>query len=121
MDKRVYIQVKTSFEGFHCYPMAPKEVDFLREPHRHIFHVTVRIRVTGYDRVLEFIQVQRIINSVIKDELLPQCSVAVDRCSLSCEMMADLIGNTLKNNFGFAVAQVEVSEDNENSGIVVFE
>ena len=32
-------------EGIHKYPDAPDEVDFLRYPHRHMFHFKVQIEV----------------------------------------------------------------------------
>ena len=41
-------------EGIHKYPDAPDEVDFLRYPHRHIFHFKVQIEVFNDDRDIEF-------------------------------------------------------------------
>ena len=32
------IYVKFTKEGIHCYPDAPEDVEFLKNPHRHIFH-----------------------------------------------------------------------------------
>ena len=37
-------------EGIHKYPDAPDEVDFLRYPHRHMFHFKVQIEVYNDDR-----------------------------------------------------------------------
>ena len=41
-------------EGIHKYPNAPKEVEFLKYPHRHIFKFKVQIEVYNDDRDIEF-------------------------------------------------------------------
>ena len=41
-------------EGIHKYPDAPKEVEFLKYPHRHIFKFKVAIEVFHGDRDIEF-------------------------------------------------------------------
>ena len=37
------IIVKTQFEGIHCFPEAPEEVEYLAYPHRHIFGIELEI------------------------------------------------------------------------------
>ena len=40
---RRWIRVRTTFEGFHCWPSAPNEVAFLRNVHRHLFLSLIHI------------------------------------------------------------------------------
>ena len=42
---KIFVVVKTEFEGFHSWEDAPDEVSFLRNLHRHIFHVTAKWKV----------------------------------------------------------------------------
>ena len=42
-------------EGIHKYPDAPDGVEFLKYPHRHIFHFRVELEVFHDDRDVEFI------------------------------------------------------------------
>ena len=114
MAKKSFILVRTSFEGIHKWNDAPIEVDFLKCPHRHIFHVEAKLPVTHDDRQLEFFMVKRILNDII-DKLYPQVEIG----QKSCEMIASEIGEEIMKVYGFRKDfSVSVSEDNENAGIV---
>ena len=107
-----YIKIKTEFEGFHKYENAPEEVKFLRNLHRHIFKVEVKIEVRENDRELEFFIVKRNLNRLI--EQYKRESEETD----SCEMVAEYILDYLEATYRARRIQVEVSEDGENSGII---
>lgn len=95
------------FEGFHCWPDAPPEVNFLRYPHRHIFHVTAVKAVQHGDRDIEFILLKRHIEASISEKLKsPEVN------SWSCEHWAQWLIDT--HDLESAV----VSEDNENGAIL---
>ena len=59
-----YIVVRLCFEGIHCWPECDiQDVQFLKNPHRHIFYVTVKWEVKHSDRDKEFISLKEIILS----------------------------------------------------------
>ena len=100
-----YIWITTSMEGFHAYPDAPDEVDFLRNRHRHMFHFRVYIEVFHDDREIEFFmfkrEVERMINFIsINDK--------------SCEMISDELNSAIKAKYPNRSMTIEVSEDLEN-------
>ncbi len=55
MTMRKEIVVRLRYEGFHCWPNASEESQFLRERHRHIFHIECWKEVSEDDREIEFI------------------------------------------------------------------
>lgn len=111
MSTKTVVYVTTTFEGFHCWPDAPDEVDFLRSRHRHLFHVKMGVKVDHNDRDQEFFilkrKLERLIEEVFVDDAMGEYE------NSSCEDMAQLI----LSEFVDAVF-VEVSEDGENGAIV---
>lgn len=96
---------------FHKYENAPEEVAFLRNNHRHVFHIEAKIEVWDDDRELEFFIVQNHINSV-----LFQLS-----SESSCEMKAKKLLKLLIEKYGINRRyQVSVFEDNENGAEVIY-
>ena len=79
-------------EGIHKYPDAPDEVDFLRYPHRHMFHFKVQIEVYNDDRDIEFFIFKRWLESLYADDTL-QLDYK------SCEMMADDLAKQIKDKY----------------------
>ncbi len=104
---QISIVVNTTFEGFHRWLKAPDSVGFLRDLHRHIFHVTAYKRVSHADRDTEFILLKRQLDGVIQDTLRTQ---QVDEWS--CEHWAIHLAESM----GFF--RVYVSEDGENGAQV---
>jgi len=104
-----WIKIKECFEGIHFWSEAPKEVFFLRSPHRHIFHVTIQIEVFHDDRELEFIMVKRRIKDFLPKKELGQ---------MSCEMIAMDLISKIKIQYGQRHIIIEVSEDGENGAII---
>ena len=94
-------------EGIHCYPDAPEEVDFLKYPHRHIFHFKVQIEVEHDDRDIEFFIFKRWLESLYQDNIL-----ILDY--KSCEMIADDLAKQIKDKYPDRWLAIDVSEDGEN-------
>lgn len=100
-------------EGIHRYPDAPEGVEFLRSPHRHIFHFRVTVEVFHNDRDIEFILFKRELESLYSEKTLQMDYK-------SCEMLAeDLIGY-ISNKYPRRNISVEVSEDGENGATLEF-
>ena len=94
--------VKLQVEGIHNWENCDiKEVEFLKYPHRHIFHIELAKSVDDSDREIEIIMLKRKIKEYLGDE-----PVLFD--GKSCEMIAE---NLLRV---FDADYVEVLEDNEN-------
>jgi hypothetical protein len=107
------IFIKTTFEGIHAYPAAPEGVEFLAHPHRHIFHVEIKVDVFHHDREIEFILFKREIENYI----------VVNLRSLqykSCEMIAEMFLNYVICKYKKRSCSVIVSEDNENGAEVSY-
>lgn len=115
------ICVQTQFKGMHFWPDAPEAVSFLRDRHRHIFHVKATIPVSHDDRQLEFFMVKDNIDEFISTNfyLAPREFLAFANLeNMSCEMMATEILLFLKRVYDIKGIKIEVAEDNENSAIV---
>ena len=110
------IIVKGSYDFVHKYATAPKAVEYLRQPHRHMFHYEVELEVFHDDRELEFIMVKHSIDELLKTryEQWPE--------TFSCEQMANFIGFYLLRTYGrHRYACVSIFEDNENGARVYHE
>ena len=108
-----YIKVRTQFDGLHRWEDAPDEVDFLRNPHRHMFHVSVKMEVKHQTRELEFFIMQKEVNALIQ-----KWKNNIGTETESCEQIAQWLVVQLTEQYGERFIEVEVSEDGENSGIV---
>ena len=95
--------------GFHHWPNAPKEVDYLRHPHRHEFTIKVCVQVLHSDREVEFHTLQREIRALFRTEH--------DFGASSCEHIAKDMVDQLYDA-GYRPEWVEVWEDGENGARV---
>lgn len=97
-------------EGFHYWKDAPEPVAFLRNKHRHIFHITVYVeQKPGVDRDLEYINFKHFLETlkIVNDE------------RDSCEAMATDLKELVEDYFGNKRrVKVQVMEDNENGALV---
>lgn len=104
----INIIVKLQVEGIHHWPECPiVEVDFLKYPHRHIFHITCKKQVSHEDRDIEIIQLKRKIN----DYLIQRFNGNFEK--MSCEMIAIHLINK------YELCYCSVLEDNENGAEVI--
>lgn len=111
MKEQKFIFVTFQKEGIHCYPEAPEGVEFLKHPHRHIFHFRVDIEVWHDDRDIEFILFKREL------ELLYGENGTLDLDFKSCEMLADNLAEYIQDTYPGRDLKIEVSEDGENGAV----
>lgn len=118
MNKQpIALWVKTQFVGFHLWSAAPEQVHYLRDLHRHLFGVRVRVMVTDSDREVEFHMLKADVNAAIQNDLL----INLRNCpGMSCEMMATHLGNVLRSQYNYPVSAVQVDEDGECGAEVYF-
>lgn len=113
----MHIFITTQFEGFHRWKDAPESVGFLRDIHRHIFHVKVTASVTHAERDIEFIlfkrEVEEIIQRIQADEDTSQ-----PLSDWSCETWAKAILTALRDRGYNNKMTCEISEDGENGAVV---
>lgn len=107
MQKQKFIWVTFQKEGIHKYPDAPDGVEFLKYPHRHIFHFRVELEVFHDDRDVEFILLKRELEG-----LYNKGTLQLDY--KSCEMMADDLFEYIEKEYPDRDVIIEVSEDGEN-------
>jgi len=100
-------------EGIHRYPDAPEGVEFLKTPHRHIFHFRVTVEVFHNDRDIEFILFKRELENLYKESTLQ-----VDY--KSCEMLAEDLINYISSKYPMRTVFAEVSEDGENGATLSY-
>lgn len=100
-------------EGIHRYPDAPDGVEFLKNPHRHIFHFRVDVDVFHNDRDIEFILFKRELEA-----LYSEATLQVDY--KSCEMLAEDLIDYISKKYPGRKITVEVSEDGENGATLSY-
>lgn len=102
-------------KGIHLYPAAatdPKleDVEYLGNPHRHLFKFKVWLEVAHNDRDIEFHQFLNWCEELYDNTL------ALDH--KSCEMMAEELIEEITKKYSSRWIQVEVSEDGECGAIL---
>jgi hypothetical protein len=106
--KKMRIFITTQFEATHQWKLCPfPEVSFLKDPHRHMFHVRLEKVVHHDDRDVEFIMLKREVTAFVRLSYEGK-----DLGSMSCEVIA---GELME---AFDACRVEVSEDGENGAIL---
>lgn len=100
-------------EATHNWPGCPfEEVDYLRVPHRHVFHIKAYAPVNHDDRDIEFIMLKHQIAEYMRVTYYDDAKGLHVFGAMSCEMLArELIA-------AFGLSQCEVSEDNENGAVL---
>lgn len=107
---RVTVWATARLPGFHCWPAAPDSRAYLRERHRHLFHVRADALVSHDDRDIEFHD--------LSDMLREWWGHGDRQCGdRSCEALArELAGYLLER--GVTVTTAEVAEDGECGAVV---
>ena len=112
MRREIYSKIE--IEGIHNWKSCPiEEVSYLRDDHRHIFHIKVFKNVTHSDRDIEFIQFKHQIIDYLNTSYFESNKKCLYFGSMSCEMIAEELINE------FDLLRCEVSEDDEN-GVIVY-
>ncbi|MEO6390814.1 MAG: hypothetical protein ABIP75_03120 [Pyrinomonadaceae bacterium] len=104
---KIKIFVTTSFAGFHCWPEAPPEHEYLRHRHRHLFQVRAEKEVSHADRDIEFIELKACVDAAIEQQ-----RGEPETATWSCETWATYLLQC------FGLSKCEVNEDGENGAIV---
>jgi|TARA_B100000315_G_C14367324_1_gene491270 hypothetical protein len=105
---KISMIIDFDIEGFHYYPKAPKEVDFLRFEHRHLFRVKCGVPVTHDNREKEIFIHQDAVKKYLKKKYGNPCRFN----QMSCEMIAK---DVLEE---FNCSWVDVLEDNRGGARV---
>ena len=105
MKRQKFIWVTFQKEGIHQYPDAPEGVEFLKFPHRHIFHFKVQLEVFHNDRDVEFILFKRQLEKLYVSE-------ALTLLHKSCEMISDELALTIQTLYPGRDLIITISEDN---------
>lgn len=100
-------------EGTHNWPDCPyAEVAYLRDIHRHVFHIKAYKKVTHSDRDVEFIMLKHQVRDYLRRNYWVAKTMLCEFGAMSCEMIAkELIEH-------FDLIACEVNEDNENGAFV---
>ena len=98
-------------EGYHSYPNAPKEVEFLSYPHRHIFQIRAGYRVTDSNREREIFIEQDNVKNYLGEVFGVPCQFE----NMSCEMIAEEILEFAQED---GCVWVEVFEDGKGGARV---
>lgn len=111
---RSFVVVTLQVEGFHCWPEAPEEVKFLRDNHRHLFHIRAVKEVAHGDRDVEIIMLKRALQRDLHACFVHPSSndLVCEFGSMSCEHIAKHLFET------HSLSYCQVLEDGENGGIV---
>ena len=115
MDSKIkkLIEVNLQVEGIHRWKDCNiADVDYLKEYHRHIFHITANKAVRHNERDIEIIQFKRSIQSFLSFKF-SQMNGVLFFDNMSCESIAELIAREFK------CSMVKVLEDNENGAIII--
>ena len=93
------IVIKTQIEGTHYWSQCNiDEVNFLKNVHRHIFHIRVIKEVSHNERDIEIIQFKRNINDFLKRKFYIESERTHCFNNYSCESIAELILEEFKQN-----------------------
>ena len=105
------VVVRFTVEGWHCWPGAPDYRAYLRERHRHLFHVEVQVAVNHHEREIEF------------HDLLDYSRRRFgggEFGAASCETMATDLIDTIRVIYGEREIRVSVFEDGECGAVVQY-
>jgi hypothetical protein len=97
------IIIALDIEGFHHYPNAPEEVNFLSHRHRHQFKIKIGFFVSDLNRELEFFLLREFIEKRIHGEF----GYPAEFGARSCEMIANwIIGDLQDHEFNLSFVEV---------------
>ena len=116
---------KLVIEGLHQWKECPIEsMSYLRNLHRHQFHIEVYVDVTRADesdnhRVIEFIELSHNIRDYINEKYFDRKYNVVNFGNMSVENIANELYHVLSSD-GYKVTKIRVSEDDESGVEMTF-
>lgn len=112
-DIRTEVFCTLQVDGTHNWPGCPfDEVAYLRDPHRHMFHIKAYKEVNHNDRDVEFIILKHQLVDYLDHTYYCETPKTHVFGARSCEMIAhELIKQ-------FNLSRCEVSEDGENGAVL---
>ena len=106
------IIITLRMEGIHQWSNCPiEEVKFLRDPHRHMFHIKAWKEVTHNDRDVEIIKLKRDVQHWLWEKY-GDGRGTLQFGNRSCEAIAEELIHQ------FDLFQCEVLEDGENGAVL---
>lgn len=112
-EPRIRVVARTTVEGIHRWFKCPiEEVSYLRDYHRHVFHIHAKAYVNHTDRDIEFIKLSHDIKQYLTDKYYSEKYKCLFFDDSSCEMIADELVKK------FELYECEVNEDGEGGSIV---
>ncbi len=106
------IIVNIQVPGVHRWLACPiDEVGYLRNYHRHMFHIKCYLKVGHADRDVEIIMFKKKVKDYLREEYFDTDNDVCFFDNMSCEMIA----KELYDQFGLEAC--EVLEDNENGAV----
>lgn len=119
MDYLTTVWVTHTFVGIHEWANAPQRRRYLRNPHRHLFHVRVEVEVPHPDRAIEFHDLLDVVRDCCEGlgEDVTLTGIRWLR-GMSCEMIAKDIMGAVLEEWPEVKLRVDVSEDGEAGGSI---
>ena len=106
------IYVKNQIKALHQWVDAEGAVEFLKYPHRHIFHIVTHVDVKHDDREVEFFTIQSQIDAIL------EAWKRESSLKTSCEQLGLYVLGALQQLYPNRFMTCDVSEDNENGAVV---
>lgn len=117
MTTKTKVIVTFETEGLHRWEGAPKETNFLKYPHRHVFKWRVECLVSHLNRQIEFFEVRAAARESA-DNIFTMEKITEKSCEMAAfEVLRDLTGPR-NPHYTWAVQAVECWEDGENGARV---
>lgn len=110
------VRARTTFTGYHQWPDAGGEREYLAARHRHEFTVTAELGVTHADREVEFHDLADYLAGLPGRHYTVRArtgALLVELGPASCEMVAETIASGLEGRWPGQLLWVEVSEDQQ--------
>ena len=116
--KTINLIINTQFAAVHHWPLCDVEhsQSYLRHPHRHVFHIRMKWRVSHENREIEFIELKNQVDAFLKnkyDTFKKEWRATPFIGSISCEELATILLEAFPDAF-----YCRVMEDNENGAEV---
>lgn len=109
----VRVVSRTKVEGVHRWLKCPiDEVGYLRNYHRHLFHITCSSFASHNDRDIEFIEQSHRVQDYLTEKYYSTKYACLMFGDMSCEMLASELFHH------FDLAGCEVNEDGEGGSII---